>query len=196
MIIGITGNIACGKSTVGKLLAAKPDVKHIDADNVSHAVMQQPNTIHAIKVRIGEHVVDDEGFINRKKLSEIVFSDPAIMQTLEDIMRPPIYAQIRKRIMEYRYNIIVLESFRIFDTPLEKFCDEIWAVTCNPNVQLKRLRARNGFSESQAFSRISAQIRQDELLKRTNVWIDNSNDLNSLIWQVDANYSRILLTPR
>jgi len=159
-VIGITGPIGCGKSTVARWLGERPGVAVIDADRVARDVLAAgtPETA-AVYARFGEELRGADGELDRAALGRIVFGDPAALGDLEAIVHPA----VRPRILAESEAAdaagavaVVIEAIKLVEGGLAALCDEVWLVTCSPEVQLERLVGRGSGSDD-ARERIVAQ---------------------------------------
>ncbi len=191
-VIGLTGNIACGKSLVLRELAAR-GAETIDADEVARDVTRPGSPVlKAITEAFGEGVIRPDGSLDRRALGTIVFRDPAALERLEALTHPAILAEIRRRLAESTRPVVVIDAIKLFESSLASDCDEVWVVTCRPEQQLARLMARNGLSEEEALARIRAQPPQEEKVARADRVIDNSGSIEETRRQVDALWQEVL----
>ena len=176
-LIGLTGNIACGKSTVLAQLA-ELGAEPIDADRLVHELMTPGEPVWAaIRDQFGPGVLTPAGTIDRRALGTIVFGDPAALARLEAITHPSVRARIAERVADAAARgtpVVVIDAIKLLEGGLADQCDEVWVVTCRPEQQLARLMARNGFDEAEARQRIEAQTPQAAKMARADVVIDNS----------------------
>ena len=184
LVIGVTGNIACGKSLVLAELA-RLGAETIDADRVAHGVMQpgQP-AFDQIVAHFGERVLAPDGTINRRALGAIVFGDPRELAALDAIAHPATVAAIREQVARSISEVIVIDAIKLIEVGLDRDCDELWVVICRPEQQVERLMARNGFSRAEAETRINAQPPQEEKVARADRVIDNSGSPEETLTQV------------
>jgi dephospho-CoA kinase len=184
--IGLTGNIACGKSTVGRMLMAR-GAEYVDADRLVHALLE-PGTPEneRIVARFGPEVRAADGRIDRPRLGAIVFADPAALRALEAILHPGVRAEIRRRLDASTASIVVVDAIKLFEGGLAREMDANWVVTCPREEQVRRLVAERGLTAEQAEARISAQGSQEEKVRRATVVIDNGGTLEQTERQVDA----------
>lgn len=159
VIIGLTGPIGCGKSTVGAMLAELGGVS-IDADALVREVTApgQP-ALRAIRERFGDGVFRPSGVLDRAALAALVFSDAKALQDLEDIVHPGVRVLIDARLEWARRDgdpFVVIEAIKLVEGGLAQRCDEVWLIECSPNVQRERLSAR-GMSEEDVERRLAAQ---------------------------------------
>jgi dephospho-CoA kinase len=173
LVIGVTGNIACGKSLVTRTLG-ELGAETIDADEVAREVSAVGGpAYHRIIEEFGPELLLPDGAIDRRKLGEIVFADPAALARLEAIVHPPIVDAIRQRLTTSQSRVVVVDAIKLLESRLAAECDEIWVVTCDPEKQLQRLMARNGYSREQALQRIAAQPPQSQKVALADRVIDN-----------------------
>lgn len=195
-LIGLTGNIACGKSAVVEMLRQRGAFV-IDADRVVHSLMEPGGTIYGPVVEafgpaiLAEPAKDAPPAIDRRKLGALVFADPAQLRRLEAISHPRVRVEITRLIREATAPVIVLDAIKLLENGLDKAGDAVWVVTCPPEVQLERLMRRNNFSREEARLRINAQPPQEEKVARADVVIDNGGDLANTERQVEAAWQKI-----
>lgn len=184
--IGITGNIACGKSAVLAMLG-DAGATTIDADAV-YAALAVPGSrlLHAIAERFGPTVVAPDGSLDRRGLARIVFSDPAALADLDRIVRPPVVAEILRRAMAAASPVVAIDAIKLIESGLADRCDEVWVVTCSPETQLSRLMARNRLDRESALRRIASQPPVSEKLARADRVIDNDGSVAETRRQVEG----------
>jgi dephospho-CoA kinase len=184
--IGLTGNIACGKSTVGQLLAAR-GAAYIDADRLVHRLLE-PGTPETARIaeRFGPDVLTAEGRVDRPKLGNIVFADPAALRDLEAILHPGVRVLIRQAMAAASEPLVVVDAIKLFESGLYQEMDAAWVVTCPRAEQVRRLTEGRGLTPEQAALRIDAQGSQEEKVRLANVVIDNGGTLAATEHQVDA----------
>src|SRR5215212_1536774 len=184
--IGLTGNIACGKSTVGRLLVAH-GAEYVDADRLVHAPMEPGTPEHAkIVERFGPEVQAADGRIDRPRLGGIVFADPAVLRDLEAILHPGVRAEIRRRMAASTAPILVVDAIKLLESGLAREMDAVWVVTCPRAEQLCRLMTERGLTAEQAEARVSAQGSQEEKVRQATVVIENGGTLAETERQVEA----------
>ena len=158
--IGITGPIGCGKSTVARWLGERPGVIVVDADRVARDVLAAgaPET-GAVYARFGDELRDPDGELDRAALGRIVFTDEAALRDLEAIVHPAVRPRILAAMdaaADAGAAAVVIEAIKLVEGGLADLCDEVWLVTCAPDVQLERLVGR-GTGADDARDRIAAQ---------------------------------------
>ena len=190
--LGLTGLIACGKSTVSKMLE-ELGATLIDADLVGHEIML-PGTEAYQKIveRFGTGILADDGKIDRTKLGPIVFKDPQALKDLDGITHPAVRARTRQLIAEAKTEVVVIEAIKLIEAGMSQYYDTIWIVICNPEQQVVRLMATRNMTEDQARIRLEAQGSIDWKLKLAQVIIDNSGTLDETREQVKRGWERTL----
>lgn len=184
-LLGLTGNIACGKSTVGSLLAEHYAADYVDADRIVHEryAAGTPETA-AIAERFGQHLLQPDGTIDRRRLGDIVMADREALRELERLLDPGVRSAIEARFARSTAQVIVLDAIRLIEGGLYKRCNAVWVVLCDPSVQVARLQATRNFSLEQAQLRVSAQVPVEEKLRHASAVITNDGDLEALALQV------------
>jgi len=200
LVIGLTGNIGSGKSTVGHRLESL-GAKVIDADQVAREVVQPGTPALKELVRsFGQDILDSKGTLDRKKMGSIVFADPAARARLNEITHPRIKEAISREIAQYSAHadsctcsgVLVLEAPLLIEVGLHHNVDEIWVVKVDEDEQIERLIERDGLTPVEARRRIAAQLPQEEKLKYARRIIDNSGDPVETQKQVDRHWSDLL----
>lgn len=193
VVIGLTGNIATGKSTVMAMLADLGAVV-IDADRVAHEVMEpgQP-AYEAIVQAFGDEIAPRGGPIDRQRLGQIVFSDPAALTRLESIVHPAVSKRLQALVAQSGAAVVVIEAIKLLEAGLaSQFCDAVWVVTASRAQQIKRLMRDRGLSYDDAVLRIDAQPAQEEKVAQADVVIDNSGSLAATRIQVQKAWQRLM----
>ncbi len=205
-LIGLTGGIACGKSTVLAMLAAL-GARTIDADRVTHRV-QQPGTptYQQIVAAFGPQIlVTPGGIIDRRKLGALVFSDPAALRRLEQIVHPAVHQEIRgfiesvgkaggygTRLRPIDRPVAVIDAIKLIEAGWGQEADQVWVVTCPPEQQVERLMSTRGMSEAEARQRVAAQPPQQSRLAQANVVIDNGGSQAHTRAQIEAAWQNVI----
>lgn len=192
LIIGLTGNIATGKSTVLAYLAQR-GAHVLDADRLAHESMQKgTHTYWAVIDAFGQTILQPDGEIDRRALGDIVFSDPAALQRLEAIIHPAVFGLARQELVGAKAPIIVLEAIKLLEAgQLVTLCDEVWVVTAQAATQLRRLRETRQMDEAEALRRMQAQSPQAEKIKHADRVIVNDGDMAALQQQLDTIWQEI-----
>lgn len=185
-IIGLTGNIATGKSAVMRF-AAERGALTIDADHVVHELLAGDTDIQAAVVEaFGAGVRRVDGGIDRVALGRIVFGEPAELPRLEAILHPAVRLAIARRVAASDAPVIVIEAIKLLEGPLAEMCDQIWVTTCDRDTQLARLRICRGMDAADAAARIDAQSPQADKIARADVVITTNGLLGETEAQVAA----------
>jgi dephospho-CoA kinase len=191
-IIGITGNIACGKTVVGQMLLESGAERYIDADAVVHKLYQRGQAL-AVKVAeaFGPGVVTSNGDIDRKTLGTIVFQDTEAMLRLEAIVHPAVGKAMADELASVTPSgIVVIDAVKLLEGGSGKFCQSKWMVVCPEELEYARLVARNQLNPEEAWTRIRAQPSVVDRLPLVDEVIDNSGSLDETRKQVKAAYER------
>jgi len=182
-VIGLTGGIASGKSTVADLIAAH-GIPVIDADQLSRdAVLPGTEALSRIAGVFGRKVLNRDGTLDRRALSDIIFADPGARITLEGILHPAIKALAETRLAELRKKG---EPAALYVAPLlieagaVDRVDEIWVVHVDRSTQLERLQKRDGICREDAVKRLSSQMPMEEKRKHGRIVIENSGTMEEL----------------
>jgi dephospho-CoA kinase len=185
-ILGLTGNIACGKSSIGALLAEQQGADYVDADRVVHEryAAGTPET-RAIADRFGAELLTAEGTIDRRRLGDIVMADRAALRELEGILDPGVRAAIEERLTGSPAPVVVLDAIRLIEGGLYKRCNAVWVVVCDPSIQIARLQSSRNFTLEQATLRVSAQAPVEEKLRHATAVITNNGSPEDLAHQVE-----------
>ena len=155
-VIGLTGGIACGKSNLSRALRLY-GAPVVDADEISRALTAPGGTaLPAIRAAFGNQVFDGDE-LNRRALSDVIFSSPEARKRLNDILHPLIFSEMRRQ-MDSHEGPVVLDVPLLFETGMEDWCDEIWCAYVTQKEQIRRLRKREGLTVRQALMRIHSQM--------------------------------------
>ncbi|MCZ8533143.1 dephospho-CoA kinase [Psychrobacillus psychrodurans] len=161
MIIGLTGSIASGKSTVANMLK-EMGFPIIDADLVARIVVEKGTaTLEMIKETFGSGVIQEDGSLNREGLGEIIFTNPSKRKLLNDIIHPAIRAEMlaqKGHLVQQGHPVIIMDIPLLFESRLQSFVDKVLVVTVTEQTQLERLMSRNGFTQEEAKLRIQSQL--------------------------------------
>ena len=184
-IVGLTGNIAVGKSLVMGMLSSL-GAATIDADRVAHeAILRGAPAYDAVLREFGAGILDADGQIDRSALGNIVFSDAEKLRRLEAISHPAIRKRIDGLIRDAREGVIVIEAIKLLEGSLKDRVDAVIVVDAAPETQLRRLMERRGMTEAEALRRIHAQNPQSEKLRLADVIISNNGDVAETLAQVE-----------
>ncbi len=194
LVVGLTGGICSGKSTVAAMFGQLGAVV-IDADRVAHD-LQAPGQplFEAIVSEFGSEVVGDEGRIDRRKLGAIVFADPKARARLEEILHPAIIVECERRIQQAAASgaaVCLLDAALLIESGRHARFDRIILVEASEAVQLERLVARMGIGRDEAMQRIRSQMPSEKKRHHVHFIIDNGGDLEETARQVDAVWQQL-----
>lgn len=190
-VIGLTGNIATGKSVVRRMLEHL-GAYTIDADALSHRVISKGAPgYQPVLEAFGSWLLDKDGQINRGKLARVVFADPEALAQLEGIIHPYVGQAIDILAKRSKQNVIVIEAIKLLESALRAQCDTIWVTDAPQQVQVERLMRKRGMSQEEALQRVQAQHAQKEKLAAANVVITNNGSYDDLWKQVSEAWKKI-----
>ncbi|UQZ35947.1 dephospho-CoA kinase [Paenibacillus sp. PK3_47] len=195
MIMGLTGGIASGKSTVSALFAGK-GARLVDADVIAREVMLPGHPVLAAAVQaFGSGILQGDGTLDRARLGEIVFRDPGARQKLNDLTHPAIRKEIKDQMYTWEsqnpQGLVIVDIPLLYESQLESLFERVTVVYVPREVQLTRLMERNGLSREQAEGRLNAQMDIEEKRSRADYVIDNSGDLAHTEQQVASLWDRL-----
>jgi len=191
-LIGLTGNIAVGKTTVCNILSSL-GAQIIDADRLVHRLLARGHAVYGqVVAAFGPGIVRADGEIDRAALGRIVFADPAALRRLEAITHPAVGDMVEREIASSSADVVVVDAVKLIESGLSERCDAVWVVTARRAQQLQRLIQQRGMSEQDARQRLRAQASQAAKVRRADVVIDNSGSLEKTEAQVRRAWARIL----
>jgi dephospho-CoA kinase len=187
-VIGLTGGIGSGKSTVTEMLRAK-GAAVVCADGIGHEVYQ-PGTaaLDEIVSAFGRQVLTADGQVDRRKLGSIVFADPEARRRLNAIVHPPMRRLMAERLDKLRrhgVSVAVLEAAILIEAGWDDLTDEVWLVLVQPAVAAQRLMERSGLSAEDAEARIASQLSNEDRLRHADLIVDTGCSLAEVARRVD-----------
>ncbi|MBL1211228.1 dephospho-CoA kinase [Geminocystis sp. GBBB08] len=186
IIIGLTGGIATGKSTVSNYLAEKYLIPVLDADLIAReAVTINSPIFQKIVNRYGKNILLDQGNLNREKLGNIIFNNYQEKNWLENQIHPFVRDSLLSQMKKLSNPIILLSIPLLFEAKMTNLVTQIWVVNCNFATQLSRLQNRNNLTQAEAISRIKSQMPLAEKIKLADVILHNNQNLTDLYNQID-----------
>jgi len=192
LLLGLTGNIACGKSTVLQRLS-ELGAYTIDADAAIHTILKHDGPAYKpVVAAFGKNILQPDGEIDRRALVNIVFSAPEKLRRLEEIEHPIVRRYIDDLIRNAPAPVVALDAIKLIEASWADKCDAVWVVTCTRIQQLDRLIQTRGYSSEEAEMRIDAQSPQQTKIDRADTVIDNSGTLAHTNHQIDTAWQAFL----
>ncbi len=192
LVIGLTGNIGTGKTTVSGILA-QLGAATIDADKLGHELFQPGSQAYQeVVAAFGESILNRNREIDRHKLGQLVFNDPAALARLNQMMHPKMYEITRGRIEQCRkqgVSVAVVEVILLIEAGWTSLVDQVWVTVAPEAVVVERVKAQRGLDEAQILARLRSQMPSDEKVKHADVVIDTDCPLAELkakvseLWQ-------------
>jgi dephospho-CoA kinase len=178
---GLTGGVACGKSTVAGMFA-ELGARIIDADRLAHELIRSPRpAYHEIVQQFGFEILDSQGEIDRKRLGAVVFRDPEKLRALNAIVHPRVIERTDQLAEAFHLQdpraVVLVDAALLYEANLTDRFEKIIVAWCRPEQQLERLMAKTGLSREEAERRIAAQMPAEEKRRRADFVIDCSGDL-------------------
>ena len=196
-IIGLTGGIGSGKSTVARFLAEQGAVI-VDADKVGHEVLSANSEVkQQLIATFGSDIITNSGEIDRKKLGDIVFTNSEARARLNQTIHPAIHGTVKAQLEEYRQQgvaIVVIDAALLLDAGWTPLMDAVWVTVAPEATIIRRLRERTGLSEAESQARIQAQLSSAERIKHADVVIDTDCNLDELRLKIKELWQRLQST--
>jgi dephospho-CoA kinase len=173
-VVGVTGGIASGKSAVLATLA-ELGAETIDADTVYHDLIVPGTELNRrLRAEFGEGIALPNGEIDRRALAGIVFADPAKLARLDALTHPAVIAEIERRIAAFSAPVVAVDAVKLFESGMDRVCDQVWLVVVDRERQIERLMARNSVTRAEAERRVDAQPIDPNKAERADAVIDNN----------------------
>ena len=196
-VIGITGGIGTGKSTVSEYLRNK-GYRIIDADEISRSMTRKGSPVlDEIAEAFGPDMIGPDGELLRQRMAQVVFSDPVKKEKLERIVTDRVVEETRRQADELREQgdgLGFLDAPLLFEAGCDRFTDGVWLVTADPELRIQRVMERDQCSREQVMARMANQMPEEEKRKRSTEILDNSGDLDDLLQKIDALLAKYHLT--
>lgn len=195
-IVGLTGGIGSGKSTVTDYLISK-GFHVLDADKIAREiVMPGSDMLIELASVFGEGILQEDGSLDRKQLGDMVFSDAEKKKILDRLMHTRILELIHERILQFREEtehakVIFIDAPLLFETGLSKSADEIWVIDADDETRIRRIMARDGLEREEILKRFQSQMTREEKNSRADVILDNTGDHDALYRQIDELLKKI-----
>jgi dephospho-CoA kinase len=184
LVIGLTGGIGTGKSTVAQVLEGQ-GAAVVSADLIGHEVYQPGRpAYHEVVRAFGRDILDESDAIDRKKLGAIVFADGKELARLNEIVHPRMKGMMREKLQDLEkqgVKIAVIEAAILFEARWDDLVNEIWVTSTPPEIAAQRVAERGGLSIGQVMERIKAQMSNEERVRRAHVVIDTSGTMEETI---------------
>ncbi len=195
-VIGLTGGIASGKTTISNILKDLGAII-IDADKIARKIVEKGKpALNEIERYFGKEVLLENKELNRKKLASLVFNNPKLLKKLNEITHTYIIKEITNHINCYKKacnnRVIILDAALLIELDLMYLVEEVWIVSVPEEIQIKRLIKRENISIDEAEKRINSQMPFEDKKKYGDLIIDNSKDLTHLREQIEKNWNRII----
>lgn len=182
LILGLTGNIGCGKSSLSAIFIEE-NIDIIDADIIARQIYDDEKLLKKVYETFGDHIKNHDGSLNRKALGKIVFNDDEKLIQLNKLTHPMIRQNVSNQIDEYKNQnkkIVILDAALLVESDYLNFVDKLLVVTCNEDIQIERIKNRDNCSTEEALSRIKSQMSQENKAKYADYIIDNSGTIDEL----------------
>ena len=189
-VIGITGGIGSGKTTVSGYLRSL-GYEVIDADGIARDLAESEDVLHEIRDMFGDSVLKEDGSLDRKRMAEIVFSDIHKKEMLEAIITDRVVARCAEIIQGYREDEnasgpVFLDAPLLFETGADRLVDEIWSVACDVDKRIERAKLRDDSLAEDIEARIAAQLPDDDRAEKADVVISNDGTVDELKCSIDS----------
>ena len=189
-VIGLTGGIGSGKSTVSGFLREKGFLI-LDADQIAHDITKKESPVlQQIADAFGADMLDAVGNLQRKRLAAVAFSTPENKALLESLTTAEVVRLIEEQVVQLRnnaeYDIIFIDAPLLFEAGVDRLTDLVWMVSADEQIRIARVMARDQVSEADVLQRIANQMDNDEKIRRSQELIDNSSGKEELYQQVEA----------
>lgn len=186
MILGLTGGIGTGKSTVAKMLREK-NIPVVDTDSISKEIIEYPEIIEKIKAEISSKIFNNENKLDRKKLSEIVFENKDKLKKLNEIMHPIILKKMWEEVEKLKkdYKVIVVDIPLLFEINMENEVDKVLLIYSSKEIQIERIMNRDGRSREEAIKIINSQMPLYKKREKSDYIIQNNDSLEKLEKNLD-----------
>lgn len=187
LILGLTGNIGCGKSSLSNIFK-EYNIDIIDADIISRHIFEDEKVLDSAFEYFGDEIKNIDGSLNRKALGKIVFNDDEKLIALNRLTHPHIKNKIMAKVNEKKLlgkKIVVIDAALLVEGDYLDTIDKLLVVICDENIQIERIKARDNYSLQEAISRINSQMPQNEKSKYADYIIDNSGTIEQLKVEAD-----------
>lgn len=182
MVLGITGGVGCGKSTLMNLLKDQYQAKILVADELGHQALEPGTPVYdRVRKTFGLDLVLPDGRIDRSLLADRIYADEEKREKLNGIIHPYVRDRIRQSLENWRGEpLVCLETALLFETGCDRFCDAVWCVLTDRELRIQRLMHSRGYTREKAEAIMKAQLSDEEWKKRSDACIVNDGDLHQL----------------
>lgn len=190
--VALTGGIGCGKSTVSDLFKQLA-ITVVDADEIAHALVAPgQKALQQIDNHFGPRFINSDGRLNRSLLRDCVFHDPEKKKQLENILHPLVYSEIDQQLSQLTSPYAIISIPLLIETGMQSLVDHILVIDCPMEIQVNRVKLRDGLSDSQITVIINSQVSRTRRLENADSIIDNTQGLSSLSQQVKTLHQQFL----
>lgn len=182
LVLGLTGNIGCGKSSVSTIFMEN-NIKIVDADIVARQIFDDKGLLNEVFSTFGESIKNQDGSLNRRALGNIVFNDDQKLIALNNLTHPKIKQKILSQVEEYKNQgekIVVIDAALLIEDDYIPYIQKLILITCREDIQINRIISRDNCTKEEAISRINSQMSQEDKKKFADYIIDNSNSFEEL----------------
>ena len=182
LVLGLTGNIGCGKSSVSTIFMEN-NIKVVDADIVARQIFDDKGLLNEVFSTFGKSIRNQDGSLNRRALGNIVFNDDEKLILLNNLTHPKIKQKILSKVEEYKNQgekIVVIDAALLIEDDYIPYIQKLILITCREDIQINRIIARDNCTKEEAISRINSQMSQEDKKKFADFIIDNSNSFEEL----------------
>ena len=195
MVIGLTGGIGAGKSTILNILKKEFGFTVIETDRIAHELMEKGQPVYEeITACFGREILDEKQQIDRRKLGAIVFEQKKMLKKLNEIVHPEVILEMKKRIATKspEQGRFVIESALLFESGCQKLCDSVWYVDTKESIRRERLKTNRGMTDEQIDRVLRQQTMQEQNRRMSDIRIDNSDDVGKTTEQIHMALEKIL----
>jgi dephospho-CoA kinase len=193
-IIGLTGNIACGKSTVRGMLEER-GAATLDADALVHELYLPGDPVfRAVVDAFGDDIVAADGTLDRRALGRKVFGNPDALARLEGLTHPAVIERTWQWVGRQTTSVVVVDAVKLIEAGIVDGCDALWVVTCPLDEERRRLMTRPGMTDAEADRRLAAQAPEAAKVARADVVIDNGGTIEATRAQIDRTWASLPIT--
>lgn len=182
VVIGITGGVGCGKSTVVGMLEEKYGAKVLIADDIGHEAMEPGSaTYEKICTAFGTGILREDNTIDRKQLADIIYGSDEKRKCLNDMIHPFVFRTMEERLRQWQKEpLVVIETAILFETGCDRLCHRIWCVTAGKECRIRRLSEARGYTREKSEAIMAKQMGEEEMRRHCDVVIYNDGDFKKL----------------